>query len=99
MALRQHQRIPESTTAVSPLTLHHNTGEVSTRLQNVLSQCQTEEDIRRELWDDFEIHRRSADTHLHRYLEHQHKVHAEGRPNRVHEIKDSEEEEATITGT
>ncbi|KAH7342969.1 hypothetical protein BKA65DRAFT_587255 [Rhexocercosporidium sp. MPI-PUGE-AT-0058] len=65
--------------------------DISTRLKLVLAQCQTDSEIDRELWDDFEVHRRSADTYINRYLDCLAQVHEE-RSRQVYENKDSENE-------
>ncbi|TFB02220.1 hypothetical protein CCMA1212_006069 [Trichoderma ghanense] len=59
------------------------------RLHAVLSQCQTEDEVDRELLDDYEIHRRSADMNLNQYLDTLQLVHAEERSKYIHEISTS----------
>ncbi|KAF6827854.1 hypothetical protein CPLU01_08873 [Colletotrichum plurivorum] len=95
--LGQHEQIPEPTTALSPYATPHSS-EISHPLQVIISQCQTETEIQRELWDDFEIHRRSAAMHLRLYLDHLQKTHAE-RPRHVYEFEDSEDDETIPMGT
>jgi hypothetical protein len=67
---------------------------VRIRLEVVLSQCQTDTEIDEEMWDYFEINRRSADTYLKQYLTCLRLVH-EKRPGRVYEIHDLDEDPPT----
>jgi hypothetical protein len=95
--LGQHERIPDPTAADAATALAHKSGPVSERLKVVLSQCQTDSEIDREMWDDFEVHRRSADTYMSKYLDCLQQVHEE-RPGRVSEIDDFGDE-VPPTGT
>ncbi|KAL7807338.1 hypothetical protein V8C44DRAFT_187909 [Trichoderma aethiopicum] len=61
------------------------------RLHAALSQCQTEDEADRELRDDYEIHRRSADRNLNQYLDALRRMHAEERSKYIHEICASKE--------
>ncbi|KAL2671536.1 hypothetical protein Neosp_014126 [[Neocosmospora] mangrovei] len=63
---------------------------VSHRLEVLISKCQTDGEIDRELWDDLEIHRRSANTYIDQYLDSLQQVH-EGRRN-VYEVEDVHDE-------
>lgn len=95
--LGQHKRIPDPTAANATAALAYKSDYVSQRLEAVLSQCQADSEIDREMWDDFEIHRRSADTYMNQYLDCLQRVHEE-RSGRVYEIDDFGDE-AHPTGT
>ncbi|OHF01532.1 hypothetical protein CORC01_03288 [Colletotrichum orchidophilum] len=91
----QPNLIPDPTMADSTSALVRYSGGFSQRLQVILSNCQTETETERELWDDVEIHRRSADMYMDQYLDHLQKVHAE-RPRHVHTIENSDDEVSTM---
>jgi hypothetical protein len=80
---------PAANDATSALA--RKSGDVSKRLELVLAQCQTDSEIDRELWDDFEVRRRSAETYINRYLDCLKQVHEE-RSGQVYEISDPEDE-------
>ncbi|KAH0495444.1 hypothetical protein TgHK011_008996 [Trichoderma gracile] len=63
------------------------------RLHDTLSQCQTEDEVDRELRDDYEIHRRSADMNLNQYLDVLRQVHAEERSKSIHEVFNAQEKD------
>ncbi|PTB74209.1 hypothetical protein M440DRAFT_1403566 [Trichoderma longibrachiatum ATCC 18648] len=65
------------------------------RLHAALSQCQTKDEADRELRDDYEVHRRSADRNLDLYLDALRRVHAEERSSYIHEICPSKENTST----
>ena len=96
--LGQHKRIPDPTAADATAALAHKSGYVSQRLEVILSQCQTDSEIDREMWDDFEIHRRSADTYVNQYLDCLQQVHEE-RSGNVYEIDFDDEVPPTGTYT
>ncbi|OAP54434.1 hypothetical protein AYL99_11535 [Fonsecaea erecta] len=85
--LGQHRRISDPTAADATAALAYKSGYISQRLEVVLSQCQTDGEIDREMWDDFEIHRRSADTYMNQYLDCLQQV-QEQRSGHVREIDD-----------
>ena len=94
--LGHHKRIPDPTVA-DTTALAPKGSYVSQRLEVILSQCQTDSEIDREMWDDFEIQHRSADTYMNQYLDCLQQVHKEA-PGRVYEIDDVDDE-APPTGT
>ncbi|OQU93695.1 hypothetical protein CLAIMM_00174 isoform 2 [Cladophialophora immunda] len=85
--LDQRRMISDPTAGDATAALAYKSGYVSQRLEVVLSQCQTDGEIEREMWDDFEIHRRSADTYMSQYLDCLQQVHEE-RSGHVYEIDD-----------
>jgi hypothetical protein len=98
MALLGHyKRIPNPTVADATAALAPKGSYISQRLEVVLSQCQTDSEIDREMWDDFEIQRRSADTYMNQYLDCLEQVREEP-PGRVYEIDDVNNE-VSPTGT
>lgn len=60
------------------------------RLHDILSRCQTDDEVDSELRDDYEVHRRSAQVNLNEYLDVLRRVHAEERSKSIHEIFDSQ---------
>jgi len=66
--LGQRKWRADPTTIDATVALHRNSPD-SQRLQSILSLCQTGGEIDGELWDDFEINRRSADRYLNQYLD------------------------------
>jgi len=83
--------VPDPAANDAASALARKSGDVSKRLKLVLARCQTESEIERQLWDDFEVHRRSADKYINRYLDCLEQVHEE-RSGQVYEIRDSEDE-------
>ncbi|PTB67816.1 hypothetical protein BBK36DRAFT_1157502 [Trichoderma citrinoviride] len=86
LRLGQHPRAPDTTA-----DFELQWPRYPERLQPVLSQCQTKEQVDRELRDDYEIHRRSANMTLHEYLDTLRRVHAEERSRYIHELCPSQE--------
>ncbi|KAL6697681.1 hypothetical protein J3F84DRAFT_369672 [Trichoderma pleuroticola] len=80
----QNQPAPNVATALVSRDFY-----TSPRLQAIISQCQTDDEIERELWEDFEVHRRRADRYLNDYLDCLQLVYDEGR---ITEVDDSTEE-------
>ncbi|KAK4063985.1 uncharacterized protein Triagg1_9313 [Trichoderma aggressivum f. europaeum] len=80
----RNQTPPNVTTALVSRDFY-----TSPRLQAIISQCQTDDEIERELWEDFEIHRRRADRYLNKYLDCKQLAYDEGR---ISEVDDSIEE-------
>ncbi|KAJ4156261.1 hypothetical protein NW754_007885 [Fusarium falciforme] len=78
-------------TAVDATAVLTRQGEfISKRLEDLISQCQTDGEIDRELWDDLEIHRRSADTYIDQYLDSLQQIREE-RGN-IYEVEDTHNE-------
>lgn len=73
--LRPQSTIHNPAAVHAPAALAAMTGCVSRRLEAVLSSCQSDSEIDRELWDDLEIHRRSAHTYMNQYLDCLYQVH------------------------
>ncbi|KAH6608419.1 hypothetical protein Trco_001765 [Trichoderma cornu-damae] len=94
--LGQHGRFPDPSVADATGALTYRSGYVSQRLELVLSQCQTDDEIDRELRDDFEVHRRSANRYMNQYLDCLRRV-CEERSRHVYEINDDFEVEAPAT--
>ncbi|OTA06068.1 hypothetical protein A9Z42_0068000 [Trichoderma parareesei] len=61
------------------------------RLHDILSQCQTDDEVNSELRDDYEVHRRSAEMNLNEYLDILRRVHVEERSKSIYEIFDSQD--------
>lgn len=95
--LSQYEQLPNPTASDSTPVLGRQSGQLSPRLEVILSQCQTENEIDREMWDDFEVHRRFADTYLKQYLDYSELMHAQ-RSRHVHEINEFDDENIA-TGT
>jgi len=89
--LGQRDRIPDPAAVDATAALALNSGSVSKRLEDILSKCQTDSEINREMWDDFEIHRRSADTYMNQYLDYLQQLHEE-RSEHGYEIDNSDDE-------
>jgi hypothetical protein len=95
--LGQHKQIPGPAAADATAVLAPNSGYVSQRLELFLPQCQGNSEIDREMWDDFEIRRRSVITYINQYLDCLQQVH-KARSRHVYEI-DELDDEASHTST
>ncbi|KAH7303025.1 hypothetical protein B0I35DRAFT_447371 [Stachybotrys elegans] len=72
-SLQSGSRSPKPCNTMAISTYMNN--RTSERLQLILSQCETLGDIDSEMWDDFEIHRRGAETYLNQYIDALEKTH------------------------
>ncbi|RKK65311.1 hypothetical protein BFJ69_g16400 [Fusarium oxysporum] len=94
--LGQRKQDPDPAAVDATVVLALQGGFVSQRLEDLLSRCQTDGEIDRELWDDLEIHRRSAHTYIDQYLDLLQQVHEE-RCSHIYEAEDLNNE-AFATG-
>ncbi|GAP89976.1 putative expressed protein [Rosellinia necatrix] len=88
--LSQHKQIPDPMAAYATAILAHKSGYVPERLEVILSKCQTDSEIDREIRDDFEIHRLSAHTYLNQYLDCLEQVHHQ-HSRYIYEIDESDD--------
>ncbi|KAF4947578.1 hypothetical protein FGADI_10309 [Fusarium gaditjirri] len=94
--LGQRKQDPDPAAVDSTVALAPQGGFVSQRQEDLLSRCQGDGESDRELWDDLEVHRRSAHTYIDQYLDLLQQVHEE-RCNRIYEAEDLNNE-AFATG-
>ncbi|GKU08293.1 hypothetical protein FLAG1_09621 [Fusarium langsethiae] len=85
--LSQRKRNPDLTAVDTNVVLTQQDNFVSQRLEDVLSQCQTDSEIDSELWDDLEVHHQSADVYIDQYLDCLQQVQEE-RCKHVYEVED-----------
>lgn len=94
--LMSHQHSLLSTPTNTAAVLPNRANPIPPRFELILSQCHTKSEIERKVWDNFEIHRRSADTYMNKYLDCLQLVH-EDRCRQVYEVEDSNNE-SPLTG-